>query len=158
MHEYEPAAPRPLEEVTEEIRLQLVWEESRRLAEADGAKALEALRAGSDWVQALEGLPGESSTELWVTRDSAELPGVVTSRVFILNRPVEGRPEFSGLSLRTGDYVVVALHATEPGEVNPGRMNEARQQLANLYGGLEFEALYQALEAQADILIFRDNL
>lgn len=158
LHEYEPAAPRPLEEVAEEIRLQLVWEESRRLAEADGVRALEALQAGSAWAQSLEGLPGESATELWVSRDSGELPGAVTSRVFTLNRPADDRPVFSGLSLRDGDYVLVALYASEPGEVRPARMNEARQQLANLYGGLEFEALYQALEAQAKIRIFRENL
>jgi len=158
LHEYQPAAPRPLEEVADEIRLQLVWEESRKLAQAAGEQLQEALGAGSDWDSAVGGLPGEELREQWVTRDSGDLPAAVISRVFTMVRPAGETPSLSGMSLRNGDYAVLALHGSEPGEVQADRLAEARQQLSGLYGGLEFEALYQALEAQAEIRIFRENL
>jgi peptidyl-prolyl cis-trans isomerase D len=158
VHEYEPAAPRPLEEVAGEIRLQLLWEEARALAESAGAQTLERLREGMAFSEAVADLPGVGAEEKWVTRDATDVPAPVLQAVFILARPSEDAPLHGGVPVADGDYAVFSLHRWEPGEVDAAALERAAGQLAGLYGGLEFEALYRALEADAKIRIYRENL
>ncbi|OOG28701.1 peptidylprolyl isomerase [Thioalkalivibrio denitrificans] len=156
--EREPAAARPLEDVADEIRLQLVWEGARARAEEAGTRAMERLRAGESFADVVAELPGASMEETWVTRDSAEVSSRVLHRIFTMARPVDGTPLVGGLAVEGGDYAVFVQHGWEPGEVDPARRAEVAGQLTGLYGGLEFEALYQALEAEAKIRIHGENL
>jgi peptidyl-prolyl cis-trans isomerase D len=158
MHEYEPAAPRPLEEVAGEIRLQLLWEKARAMAEAAGAQALERLREGAAFSEAVAELAGVGAEEKWVTRDSADVPAPALQAVFTLARPTEGAPLHGGVAVDDGDYTVFSLYRWEPGEADAAGLEQAAGQLSGLYGGLEFEALYRALEADSKIRIYRENL
>jgi peptidyl-prolyl cis-trans isomerase D len=156
--EREPAAPRPLEEVAEEIRLRLVWEEARARAESAAQKALERLRGGESFNEVIADLPGYGSAEKWVTRDAADVSPRILSHVFTLPRPDGDASIQAGIPVDAGDYAVVVLHGWEPGETDSGQRTQAAEQLTGVYGGLEFEALYQALEAEAEIRIHRGNL
>jgi peptidyl-prolyl cis-trans isomerase D len=123
MHEYEPAAPRPLEEVAGEIRLQLLWEKARAMAEAAGAQALERLREGAAFSEAVAELAGVGAEEKWVTRDSADVPAPALQAVFTLARPTEGAPLHGGVAVDDGDYTVfvpVPLGAGRGGCRRPG--------------------------------------
>jgi peptidyl-prolyl cis-trans isomerase D len=152
------AAPRPLEEVADEIRLRLVWEEARARGEAAGEQALERLREGVSFDEAVADLPGVGSEGLWITRESGDIPSRLLHRIFTMSRPSGDAPMYGGVSVDGGDYGIFVQHDWEAGEVDPSLRTDAAAQLAGLYGGLEFEALYQALEAEAKIQIFRDNL
>lgn len=158
IEEQQPASPRSLEEVADEIRLRMVWEEARARAEAAGEQALQRLHEGAEFVAAVAGVPGVSTEQRWVTRDTGDIAAPVLQRVFTMPRPGEQTADFAGVVVDGGDYAVFALHDWEPGEVDPGRRSQAAAQLAGLYGGLEFEALYQVMEAEAKIRIFRENL
>jgi peptidyl-prolyl cis-trans isomerase D len=158
IEEIEPAAARPLEDVAAEIRLRLVWEEATARARAAGEAALERLRAGEAFAEAVVELPGVGVQEKWVTRDSGDVSSRVLHTMFTMARPSPDAPLSGGVAIEGGDYAIFMQHAWEPGEADPARHADVAAQLTGLYGGLEFEALYQALAAQAKIRIFRENL
>ncbi|MCG5499590.1 SurA N-terminal domain-containing protein [Ectothiorhodospira lacustris] len=150
---HEPAAPRALAEVANEIRALIRREQSGRLSREAGERVLEALRDGGDLTTVVEGLPGSLEQHRTITRDSTDVPGGIITAAFGLS--ASGA---AGMSLDSGDYALVKLHAVR--DVEPGRaeLARARSHLEGLYGALDFEAVLNAMEAEAKIKIHRDNL
>ncbi|MGM0677533.1 SurA N-terminal domain-containing protein [Ectothiorhodospira marina] len=156
--EHAPSTPRPVEEVEDRIRELIRAEESSRLAREAGETLLQALREGEALSQVTQGLPGELEENQTVTREGAQVPGEILDTAFSLSDPQEGEPTVGGVSLDGGDYALVTLQAVTNVEPDQRELESARSHLRGLYGALDFEAVLESLEAQADITIHQDNL
>ncbi|MCG5511745.1 SurA N-terminal domain-containing protein [Ectothiorhodospira shaposhnikovii] len=151
--EHEPAAPRALAEVADDIRALIRREQSGRLAREAGEAVLEALRGGEALAVAVAGLPGSLEQQRTITRDSTEVPGGVITAAFGLSASGS-----AGVALDSGDYALVKLHGVRDVEPSRVELARARSHLEGLYGALDFEAVLNAMEAAAKIKIYRDNL
>ncbi|AHK78539.1 peptidylprolyl isomerase [Ectothiorhodospira haloalkaliphila] len=156
--EHEPSTPRPLEEVEDQIRELIRAEESARLAREAGEVLLQALREGESLSQVTQGLPGELDENRTVTREDARVPNEILRTAFGLSAPREGRHTAGGVSLEDGDYALLTLQEVRNVEPDQRALSGARGHLRGLYGALDFEAVLESLQAQADIKIHRDNL
>jgi peptidyl-prolyl cis-trans isomerase D len=152
--EHHEARQRPLDEVADEIRERLVFEEAqvlarqalddaeRRLREGDSAGVV-ARALGLEW-QVVEG----------ARRDQAELPLAVARRAFELPRPaVDGRSIGSAV-IGEGDFAVVTVTRVVDGDPDAMRTAEReslRAQLQQAIGNQDFEALFRTVRDDARI-------
>jgi len=162
LKERRPARVRPLEAVKAEIVQRLKREKAAASLAEKGTAFMERIRSGEDPAQAARALGGEWRRSQDLGRDgSTDLPDEAVRAAFRLPRPAEGEPSMEGVRLRDGGYAVVAVFAVRDGD--PSQMDEqtrARyaQALRQAFGGDEFNALLNALKAQAEIERYQDRL
>ena len=117
---HEPPRQRPLEEVREAVRFDLVLELAREQARGRAAGLLERLRGGEAWAAvAAEATPGESSAPREVARGEPSIPAEVLAGAFRAPRPA-GSPSFGSTELPSGDVAIWAVSAVRSGVEVPG--------------------------------------
>ncbi|SEP82924.1 peptidyl-prolyl cis-trans isomerase D [Ectothiorhodospira magna] len=151
--DHEPAAPRPLAEVKDDIRALIRREQSGRLALEAGEAALKTLQDGTALATAVADLPGRLEQRRTITRETAEVPVAVITAAFGLSAS-----GLKGVALENGDYALVKLHQVRDVEPDSRELARARAHLEGLHGAMEFEAMLNAMEAAAKIKIHRNNL
>jgi peptidyl-prolyl cis-trans isomerase D len=119
---HHPQSLRPLEEVSTEIREQLIRERAAELA-AEAAAAymaaidVAAVAAGTQDPAALAIAQGASwSDRVSVERGSAAAPGPIVSTVFAQPRPAAGAVGIARAPLDSGDEAVVLIYSATPGD------------------------------------------
>jgi peptidyl-prolyl cis-trans isomerase D len=142
-----------LEQVAEGIRTQLTQVRASEAAKAQGEELLAALRAGQTPVAESE---REQSWEVVeaATRSQEGVDPVVLQTLFRMPKPSEsGQSSFAGISLNTGDFVIVRLNGVnEPeGPLAEEEMAMYSRFLASRSGQQDFAAFRKQLEAKADI-------
>lgn len=159
--EHQPAEPEALEAVSERIRQQLVEERQQQLAKEKATEMIQALKDNSS---NLEALASEAELQLEnveaLTRQSTEVPGEIVTEVFKMPKPSSSDKSFSSLGLRNGNQAVIQLVAVNDPETaaDVAELETVSSVLGNGYGQRELGAVYKAMEEQAKIKIFRDNL
>lgn len=135
---YTPARTQPLAEVRESVRAQWVAERSVKLAQAAGAKQLQAWKAGS----AATALSGP----MVVSRDApGELPDAVLSAV--LSTSAKQLPVWVGVDVGQQGYAVVKIGKVLPPQARDAKAvaQEARQ-YTDVWQLAESLAYYEALK------------
>ena len=145
MLQYLPARTRPLAEVRDTVRTQLVAQRSAQLAQEEGAQKLAAWQASP----ASANLPAP----LTVSRDKAQgLPGAVLSAA--LSADPAKLPVWKGVNLGNQGYAVIQVEKVLPREA---RDAQAQQQEVEQYGqwwsSAEGQAYYETLKERFKVRI-----
>ena len=153
--EYMPAAPRPFDDVKDEIRLQLVRKAATDLAQAGGQDKLKLLQAGKSDKDA-----GVSFGKPVVISRGQPQPGLspeALGRVFEANP--DKLPAFTGAINEKGGFSIVkVLNVFTPSPTDKARLDMASARLSEQLGREMFQAYLQSLRARADVKINQVNL
>jgi peptidyl-prolyl cis-trans isomerase D len=157
VHQHEPAAPRPLTEVRDEVA-EAIRRDRAAEAVADAATTLaEGLRNGDARIEdfATEN-DYEWRVELAVRRDNMSVPPTVLQRVFRLPAPAEGENTVDTVTTPAGDLQVVELLRVQPGELSrlePAGEQRLRQQISGEFAGFVDGEFQRRLRDDADISV-----
>ncbi len=151
VNQVRPPAQRPLEEVRDQIRAELIGNRVRQRNQQAGISALEALNAGTGSLDALAAeWPSSIEDRGFVKRDQSEIDPSVLNKAFAMPKPESG-PVHAGLSLANGDYIIIELLAvvSNDAEADP----EALDQLAASAAEAEFQAIMKLLTSRSDVVL-----
>lgn len=109
---------KPLDEVREEIRAELVRERALVLADEAAAAFLAELATGGDPVALAAKHGGEWHPAAWVTRADMSIPSDVLSAAFGMAKTTAAAPLRESVALSEGGQAVIVLTGVEPGEPN----------------------------------------
>ncbi len=158
--EHQPSRPEPFEKVRDRVRQQLLEEKMRKLASEKATEIVNALQQGGD----MEALAQQAGVEVKrheaITRQSRDVPSLIVREVFRMAKPAAGRPTFTALEMQDGKVAVIALDAVREAEKPPSEaeLKTIGSVLTNSYAERELDAVFKAMEARADIKIYRENL
>jgi len=160
LREHVPEAPRPLQEVRDEIIAAIRQDEAMQAAQTRASALLERLQNG----ESLQALAEETGLELveseGATRTASELSADLRTELFEMVAPAEGEVNREVLALAEG-YAVVELREVKPGELSEeeeARRESYRQRLANVTASVETQRFLRMLREQSEIQVFEDRL
>lgn len=136
----------PLEEVSAGIRDTLSRKKASEAAKAEGEALLAQLRdggaSGKDW-KVVEA----------ATRSQEGVEPEVLQALFRMAKPEDGKSSFAGLTLNSGDYVVLRLDGVgqATAELSAEEKTSYRRFLASRAGQQDFAAYREQLKESADI-------
>lgn len=143
--QYLPARTRPLAEVRESVRAQLVAQRSAQLAQEEGAQKLAAWQAAP----ASADLPAAVT----VSRDKAQgLPGAVLTAA--LSADPTQLPAWKGVSLGNQGYAVVQVVKVSPRQARDAQAQQQEvQQYGQWWSSAEGQAYYETLKDRFKVRI-----
>jgi peptidyl-prolyl cis-trans isomerase D len=149
-----PAATRPLDEVSDQIRQDIIQERVNASARAAAEAAFAKLQggAGLDALAQGQGLAVQKKTD--VTRNAADLDPALLKAVFEMAHPAKGSDARALVPLEKGRYALVVLSSVKPGDpskVPAEAQGFLRQQMAQAFGGADFQAFLDVLRSGAKI-------
>jgi peptidyl-prolyl cis-trans isomerase D len=143
--QYAPARTQALADVRDQVRNRLVAQRSAELAREEGAKKLDAWKAGADAVE----LPAAQT----VSRDKAQglaLPVLNAA----LSVDAGKLPAWTGVDLRDAGYAVVKVDKVLPREARDAQaLSQEVQQYAQWWSSAESQAYYEALKDRFKVSI-----
>ncbi len=156
--EHEPAKPRSLDEVRDEIEQILTQQSARDKARKAGQEAVVQLRQGNSLQAVADTLGAQVVAPGYIKRDDTELDPALVRKVFTLSKPTSDSATIGSVQLTNGDYTIIALKSVREDVIDDDVRKTVASQQYDDYGFREFEAIYQALESGAEVQIFYDNL
>lgn len=149
-----PAAPKPLAEVSEQIRQAIVQQrvdvDAKKVADAAFAKL-----QGGDKLDALASAAGQPvQQKADVSRNDPSLDPALLEAVFKLAHPAKDGDTRALVPLAKGHYALVVLSAVKPGDaskVPEQAQGFLREQMAHVFGGTDLDSLLDALRRNAKI-------
>ncbi len=136
--------------------------QSRKVRELSRVRG-EELLAGAKLGGALESLLAATGEDFvgrqTLDRSSSSIAPNLLDSAFKMPHPA-GAPEFVGLQMASGDYVVIQLDKVLTPDVSTtdSYATRSRVGLSRTYGTRDFDAIYRALAAEADIEVFTHRL
>jgi peptidyl-prolyl cis-trans isomerase D len=151
--EYKPAAPRPFDEVKEEIRAQLVRQAATDMAQKLGLEKLKQLEEG-------KGDAGMTFAKPVLVGRGQFQPGLspeVLTRVFLVDP--DKLPAYTGaLNERGGFSIVRVSKVVTPEPTDKARIEQATARLADQLGRELLLAYVASLRAKGDVKVNQANL
>ena len=145
--DYSPAAKKPLAEVADAIRTQLVDAEARKLADADGRAQLALLRDGKPAAPPFG--PGKPVARL----ERADLPPDAVAEVFKVD--ASHLPGYTGLALPTGDFAIYRVNAVTAGAApDPSQRATLAQSIERQVGSLEMGGYLLDLRQRSKVKVY----
>ena len=149
LNQLRPAAVKPLDQVQDSIKSELVTISAREQSLKSGLAALEDLKTG----KTLDDLAVEWSTSIsdhgFVERNQSDIDGAILRRSFSMSKPEQGAV-FEGLSVTDGSYAIIELSAILSNDGNADR--KALDQLIQTRAGAEYQAAMKLLANRADVV------
>jgi peptidyl-prolyl cis-trans isomerase D len=149
LNQLKPAAVRPLDQVQELIRSEIITAKAREQSLTSGMAALADLKAG----KTLDDLALEWSVSIsdygFVERNQSGVDSAILGRLFSMSKPEQG-PVFEGLSVANGDYAIIELSAVLSNDGNADR--KALDELVKARGGAEYQSALKLLSNRADVV------
>ena len=149
LNQLKPAAVRPLDQVQELIRSEIITAQAREQSLTAGMAALADLKAG----KTLDDLAPEWSASIsdygFVERNQSGIDNAILRRSFSMSKPEQG-PVFEGLSVANGDYTVIELSAVLSNDGNADR--KALDELVKAQGTAEYQSALKLLTNRADVV------
>lgn len=143
----------PLEQVADSIRAQLTKVRATEAVKAKGEEQLAALRSGQTPVAQADAKQTWQVVEA-ATRSQEGVEPAVLQALFRMPKPTDAdKPNFAGLSLSNGDFVIVRLNGVSQPEQALSDEDKAMYSrfLASRVGQQDFDAFRKQLEEKADI-------
>jgi len=158
--DHEPAAPRPLEDVRDEVRERLVRQAATEAAEIHARSLAESALAGERTLAEIAAAEELALEQREVTRRSFEVGGQVLRRLFQLPAPGDDQPVVEVIP-SGANWMLVRLDSVTPGDpaaADPAQRDSARQQVAFARSSREFDGLLQWLRENIDVSVAEDRL
>ncbi len=159
--EHHVPTTKPLDEVREQIREELVRERALELAEEAAQAFLMDIEQGGDPAESAAARGGAWNPPTWVTRTDAGVPTEVLSAVFAMPKTAGGMPQRELIALASGGQAVVVLTGVEAGEpatMTQEERDQRQRQLADQAARAELTAYAGNVSAAADVRIPDDIL
>lgn len=147
---------KPLEEVRDQIRAELVRERTQELAEAAAAAFLADVEKGGDPAALATKGGGTWHAAAWVTRTDNMVPTEVLSAAFAMRKVEAGTPQREAIALANGSHAVVALsgvQAGEPSGLTQTERDQRQKQLSDQSARAELTAYIDSVRDEASIKI-----
>ncbi|MGH8235311.1 MAG: SurA N-terminal domain-containing protein [Rhodanobacteraceae bacterium] len=156
-----PAAPKPLTEVSGQIRQEIVQQRvdasAKKLADAAFAKLQGG--TGLDALAQQAGQKVQMKTD--VLRNAQDVDSDLLKSVFELAHPAKGGDTKALLPMEKGHYALVVLSAVKPGDpskVPTEAQGYLREQMARAYGNADIQAFLDVLRKQSKIEVAKQRL
>lgn len=158
--EHKEARQRPLSEVEQQVKQQVIQEKAREATQSAGAAALKQLTTGEASAALAKSLALEWKASGAVTRSAKDVDSTVLKQAFKLAKPAAGAASYGGVVLSSGDYALIQLDKVVDGD--PTAMDKAaRQALKRRLAGVQASTaqlnLVNTLKAPAKITINSDQ-
>lgn len=143
----------PLEQVADSIRAQLTKVRATEAVKAKGEEQLAALRSGQTPIAQANAKQTWQVVEA-ATRSQEGVEPAVLQALFRMPKPTDAdKPNFAGLNLSNGDFVIVRLNGVSQPEQALSDEDKAMYSrfLASRVGQQDFDAFRKQLEEKADI-------
>ncbi|HVJ30780.1 MAG TPA: SurA N-terminal domain-containing protein [Gammaproteobacteria bacterium] len=147
---------KPLEEVREQIRGELVRERAQQLAEEGASAFLADIEKGGDPAARAAAHGGTWNAAAWVARTDAAVPTEVLSAAFGMPKTDAAAPQRESVALASGGQAVIIMtgvKAGEPESMTAEEREQRRQQLANQAARAELTGYAGNLRASANVRI-----
>jgi peptidyl-prolyl cis-trans isomerase D len=154
--EHEPATARPLDDVREDVQQQLLDSRARELARVHGDELLARLRGGTPFADIAAGEGLEVADSGLIDRQSQTAEPRLVQEAFLLPAPATDSISATGITLASGDYVLLQLHEVKPGDtagLSDADRKRLRQEIGRIQGLSETAALVEDLRSRAVISI-----
>jgi len=149
LNQLKPAAVRPLDQVQELIRSEIITTRAREQSLKSGMAALADLKAG----KTLDDLALEWSVTIsdygFAERNQSGIDNAILRRSFSMSKPEQG-PVFEGLSVANGNYAIIELSAVLSNDGNADR--KALDELVKTRGGAEYQSALKLLANRAEVV------
>lgn len=158
--EHKEARQRPLSEVEQQVKQQVIQEKAREATQSAGAVALKQLTTGEASAALAKSLALEWKASGAVTRSAKDIDSTVLKQAFKLVKPAAGAASYGGVVLSSGDYALIQLDKVVDGD--PTAMDKAaREALKRRLAGVQASTaqlnLVNTLKAPAKITINTDQ-
>ncbi|MEQ1437945.1 SurA N-terminal domain-containing protein [Fontimonas sp. SYSU GA230001] len=153
--EYEAPRQKPLDEVRDSVRAELIDEAARKRVADEAAEVLNAVRAGTDFQQIVSAKGGELRNPGAIRRDDRNAQRAVVDAAFRLPRPAEGQVSYGEAELPDGSRAVIALSAVGAGTQSDTLVDAQRKRLRDVGAGAEFGAYMKVIEDAVGIKILK---
>lgn len=151
VNKHKEARQRPLEEVAENLKEQLV----RKAAIAESAKLGEQLLAEVNKGEQPESLMRDGvewHTVGWIGRNSENLLPQMVNEAFMTPKPSDGKPSWKQFALLTGDTILMQVSEVKSGEFDAQQQAAVEDVVARLYAGAELSARMQSLREGSEVI------
>ncbi len=153
--EYKPGAPRPFDEIKDEIRRQITRKAATDLAQNSGRAKLAMLIEGKGDKQA--GVTFGKPVQIGRNPAQAGFSPDAITQVFQANQ--DKLPAFVGASNERGDYSIYkVLAVTTPANTDKAKVDAASARLSEQLGREMLTAYLATLKSKADVKINQGNL
>jgi peptidyl-prolyl cis-trans isomerase D len=152
------AAPRPLDEVRDNILARLQREAARSKAAEVGTELTARLESGESPAAVAESVNAQFNDSRPVGRASTDVPVLVKEAAF--SAELDGERAVGSLPLSDGSFAAWVLTGITPGDVNTlseAERAQLRQQLARATGGEDFSGYIAELRNSATIVVNREQ-
>jgi peptidyl-prolyl cis-trans isomerase D len=149
LNERKPAEIRPLEDVQQQVRAELINQKRNDLSLTTGAQALASLKSGKSLDELAQEWDGQINDHGFVTRDQAEVVPAILGRGFSMPKPDQGLV-YDGLTLNDGEYVVIELAAVMSNNAEPEQ--DSLENLLQAKGGVEYRSALNYLGTRAEVV------
>jgi peptidyl-prolyl cis-trans isomerase D len=154
--EYKPAAPRPFDEVKDEIRRQLVQRGASEMAQNAGRAKLALLEQGKSDKEV--GVTFGKPVSLLRNQMQPGFSPDATTKIFRVD-PIK-LPQFVGATNERGGFGIYRVQQVimPPSVADPSKLEGARKRIGEMQSRELFDAYVNALKAKADVRINQANL
>ncbi len=148
----------PLEGVKEQIAQSLKFSKASEHATKTGKELLAKMQEGELLVKVADENSLEVNAPNALKRDDSTVAGNIVQRVFSLSKPETNKTISDGVAMPDGSYALIELTKVVDGteEINAEKTAELSQRVN--YGRREFNAVVEDVEADAEVIIFEDQL
>ena len=147
---------KPLEEVRDQIRAELVNERTQELAEAAAAAFLADVEKGGDPAALATKGGGTWHAAAWVARTDNTVPTEVLSAAFAMRKVEAGAVQRETIALANGNHAVVTVsgvQAGEPSGLTQTERDQRQKQLSDQSARAELTAYIDSVHDEASIKI-----
>jgi peptidyl-prolyl cis-trans isomerase D len=152
--EYKPAAPRPFDEVKDEIRRQLAQRAAGERAQKEGREKLAMLEAGKSDKEA--GVTFGKVVTLARNQPQPDFPPDAVEQIF--QADAAKLPQYVGAPTGGGFSIYRIVKVSSPPAADPAKLAGAQSRVADMQNRQIFDAYVAALKAKADVKINQANL
>ena len=150
INEHKPAATKPLDEVSEQIKARLVNEKSSELAKEKARSLFAEVQAG----KSLNDVANEQSLtlrqEAQLTRQSYTVSPAIVTQAFKMAHPADSAV-VELVNLNNGDAAIVALKSVTDAQVAANIDPQAKQSITMAQANKNYMVFIEALKANAEL-------
>ena len=159
--QHQPEMKKPLAEVRERILTRIKYERASEQVRKQGEAILAEIREGKDKAEIADKHALEWQEATGVKRDDAGIDRTILTTAFRLASPKDGQVFSGGVSLASGDYVVVRLNAVqEPARdsFETEEISAIRAQLERLQANSNWALFLKDIREEAKVTIYSESL
>jgi peptidyl-prolyl cis-trans isomerase D len=149
LNERKRAQARPLEEVQQQVRAELVNQKLSELSLKAGTQALSDLESDKSLDDLAQEWGKAVADHGFVARNQSEISPAILTRSFSMAKPEQGLI-YDGLSPGSGEYVIIELSAVMSSDAEPEQ--DSIDNLLQSIGGAEYQSALNYLGARAEVV------